>query len=236
VNDDYPRIEEASTEDTVLIGCPTYSGLAGCLDEYLDAYAAFVWPKRRLMLVDNSDGPEYAASIKERVEALGGRVAHIKPSNDWEDTFSRSWGVLLQHARWNGYKWILSLEQDVILPPLGVDTLLNVAGYTHSPFVTHTYPYHNGKPGWYQGLGCTLIRTELVGYALDYTYQRIPAVEAAIYDAAKRGSHVVLHRLLDVRHLDARDGTWNFTSTTTDEVAVGIETAWPDIRRDASVA
>lgn len=230
------RIDEAPVEDTVLVGCPTYSGLAEVLDEYLAAYAAMAWPHRRLMLVDNSDGPEYARSIKEKVEAVGGRVAHIQPSADWEDTFSRSWGVLLQHARWNGYKWILSLEQDVIVPPLTLDTLLNVAGYVKAPFVTHTYPYHNGKPGFYQGLGCTLMRTELVGYALDYTYARIPAVEGAIYDAAKRGSHVVLHRLLDIEHRDARDGTWTFESTTSDEIAVGIEAAWPDVRADVARA
>jgi hypothetical protein len=228
-----PAIPEGFIEDTVLVGCPTYSGLSAVLDEYLDAYSQFEWPKRRLMLVDNSDGPEYARSIKDKVEKVGGTVRHIEPSKDWEDTFSRSWGVLLQHARWNGYTWVLSLEQDVILPPLGLDTLLNVAGYVKAPFVTHTYPYHNGKPGWYQGLGCTLMRTELLGYALDFTYQRIPAVEAAIYDAAKRGSHVVLHRLLDIKHRDARDGTWNFEGTTSDEIAVGIEAAWPDMRVDA---
>jgi hypothetical protein len=229
-------IVDGPLDDTVLVGCPTYSGLADCLDEYLAAYAALKWPHRKLMLVDNSDGPEYAASIKDRVEAVGGTVKHIQPSSDWEDTFSRAWGVLATHAKWNGYTWVLSLEQDVILPPLGLDTLLNVAGYVKAPFVTHTYPYHNGKPGFYQGLGCTLIRTELLAFALDYTYARIPAVEAAIYDAAKRNSHVVLHRLLEIKHLDTRTGTWNFEGTSSDEIAVGIEQDWPTFRAKEAVA
>ena len=232
---DEPQIElkDAPLDDTVLVACPTYSGLEGCLDEYLDAYAAFRWPHRKLLLVDNSDGPEYARSIKEKVAKVGGEVKHIQPSSDWEDTFSRAWQVIATHAKWNGYTWILSLEQDVICPPLTVDTLLNVAGYVKAPFVTHTYPYHNGKPGFYQGLGCTLFRTELMCYALDYTYTRIPAVEGAIYDAAKRNSHVVLHRLLDIKHLDTRTGTWAFAGgTTSDEIAVGIEQSFPDMRRD----
>ena len=224
--------DDPTLDDTVLVGCPTYSGLASCLDEYLEAYKAMVWPSRRLILVDNSDGPEYARSIKDKVEAVGGLVKHVEPSSDWEDTFSRSWGVIAQHAKWNGYKWVWSLEQDVICPPLTLDTLLNIAGYVKAPFVTHTYPYHAGKPGFYQGLGCTLFRTELLSYALEYTYTRIPAVEAALYDAAKRNSHVVLHRLLDIRHLDSRDGTWTFEGVTSDEIAIGIEAAFPDMRVD----
>jgi hypothetical protein len=58
--------------------------------------------------------------------------------------------------------------------------------------------------------------------ALDVTYKRIPHVEAAIYDCAKRNSHVVLHNLLEIDHLDA-DRSWNFEGVSNDEVAVGIE-------------
>lgn len=211
--------------DTVLVGCPTYSGLANCLDEYLEAYASQQWPNKRLILVDNTDdGGEYAASIVDKVEAVGGTVRRVEPSSDWEDTFERSWGVMQMHAKWNGYTWILSLEQDVILRnSLSIDTLLNVATYVRAPFVTHTYPYHGGKPGFYQGLGCTLIKTELVTLALDVVYKRMPHVEAAIYDCAKRNSHVVLHQLLEIDHVDADDRYWQFEGVSNDEVAVGIE-------------
>jgi len=211
--------------DSVLIGCPTYSGLAGCLDEYLAAYDAFTWSRRTLMLVDNTnDDGKYAASIRAKVEAVPGRtLKRINPSSDWEDTFCRSWNVLLSHALWNGYTWVLSLEQDVICPPLTVDTLLNVACYIKAPFVTHTYPYHGGKPGFYQGLGCTLMKTELLHGALEYAYKRQPTVEGSIYDVAKRNSHAVLHQLLPIEHRDAPDRHWQFEKTTNDEVAVGIE-------------
>jgi hypothetical protein len=218
-------------QDTVLVGCPTYSGLSSCLDEYLGAYEAFHWPRRRLMIVDNTDdGGKYAASIKSRVEAVGGTLRRIEPSQDWEDTFNRAWSLILTHALWNGYTWVLSLEQDVICPPLTIDTLLNVAGYIRAPFVTHTYPYHGGRTGFYQGLGCTLMKTELLHGALNYAYKRLPTVEGAIYDVAKRNSHAVLHQLLDIQHRDDPNRHWQFEGTTnddtpipSDEITIGIE-------------
>lgn len=226
---------EFHEEDTVLVGCPMYAGMASVLDEYLEAYSALQWPKRKLMLVDNTDdGGEYAASIRPKVEAVGGEVKRVVPSDDWEDTFHRCWSVLQVHAQWNGYTWFLSLEQDVIVPPLTLDAMLNVAGYCKAPFVLHTYPYHNGKPGFYQGLGCTLIKTELLTVALESVYTRIPFVEAAIFDAAKRGSHVVLHRLLDVQHRDPTGTIWRFSGASQDEVTVGIESAWPHMAPKAS--
>jgi len=212
-------------QDTVLVACPTYSGLSGCLDEYLQAYDAFVWSRRTLMLVDNTnDGGAYARSIQGKVESVPGRsLKRVEPSPDWEDTFYRSWLVILTHAQWNGYTWVLSLEQDVICPPLTLDTLLNAAGYIKAPFVTHTYPYHNGRAGYYQGLGCTLMKTELLQGALTYAYKRLPSVEGSIYDVAKRNTHAVLHQLLPIQHRDDPSRHWQFQKTTSDEIAVGIE-------------
>lgn len=210
--------------DTVLVGCPTYSGLEPCLDEYLEAYKNLKWPRRNLMLVDNTaDDGEYAASVKEKIENAGGMIRRIVPSKDWEDTFNRAWNLILTHALWNGYTWVWSLEQDVIVPELTLDTMLNVATYIKAPFVTHTYPYHGGKPGFYQGLGCTLMKTELLEGALSYAYKRIPTVEGAIYDVAKRNSHAILHQLLPIEHRDGDKRHWQFEGTTNDEVAIGIE-------------
>jgi len=216
---------EGQDFDTVLVGCPTYDGLSESLDEYLDAYDAFKWPNRSLVLVDNTnDSGGYAETIKEKVQSKPGRMLkRINPSADWEDTFYRSWSVILNHANWNGYTWVFSVEQDVICPPLTLDTLLNVAGYIKAPFVTHTYPYHHGKPGFYQGLGCTLIKTTLLQAALDFAYKRLPTVEGAIYDVAKRNSHAVLHQLLDIQHRDSDKRHWQFEGCSNDEVAVGIE-------------
>lgn len=189
--------------DRVLVACPTYNGLSDHLDAYLAAYEAFHWPERRLLLVDNTpDGGAYSLEITPRVEAVGGMVRHVEPSEDFDDTFAQCWRIISAHAEANGYDWVLSLEQDVIAPPLALDTMLNVAGYCMAPFVVHTVPYHFGKPGYYQGLGLTLMKAELLQGALTVAFRRVPYVEAAIYDVAKRGTHVSLHEMLDVKHLD----------------------------------
>lgn len=189
--------------DSVLVGCPTYSGLSDHLDTYLAAYSALKWPEKRLILVDNTrDGGAYSLSITPKVEAVGGMVRHIDPSDDFNDTFFQCWRLISSHAEANGYDWVLSLEQDVIVPPLTLDAMLNVAGYCVAPFVVHTVPYHFGKPGYYQGLGLTLMKSELLWGALNVAFKRVPFVEAAIYDVAKRGTHVSLHEMLDVKHLD----------------------------------
>jgi hypothetical protein len=213
------------SDDSVLIGCPTYKGLDSCLDEYLAAVDALEWKNRRLILVDNTDDEgEYAFSIAPKVEAMGGTVKHVPRSKDWEDTFFRSWCVIANHAEFNGYDWVFSLEGDVIVPPLTLDTMLNVAGYITAPFVTHTYPYHNGREGFYQGLGCTLMKTGLLTVALSSRYKEVPAVEAAIYDVAKRNSHASLHQLLDIKHVDPEGRYWKFERVMNDEVAVEVET------------
>jgi hypothetical protein len=67
------------------------------------------------------------------------------------------------------------------------------------------------------------MKTELLHGALTYAYKRLPTVEGAIYDVAKRNTHAVLHQLLDIEHRDDKSRHWQFQKTTNDEIAVGIE-------------
>jgi hypothetical protein len=197
-------------EDTVLVACPTYSGLADCLDAYLDAYENFRWPKRELLLVDNTgDGGKYADSLKAR----GLNVVHIDPDKQFQTTFSNSWYEIQKYANEKSFKWVLSIEQDVICPPLTIDTLLNVAGYIQAPFVTHTYPYHFGVNGLYQGLGCTLILTDLLNLAMEVN-RKENIVEGSIYQVAKSRTHTSLTGLLDIKHLDGAGRYWQYDDET----------------------
>lgn len=214
-------------EDKVLVACPTYSGLSASLDRYIAAYRELVWPNRGLLLVDNTrDGGVYARDvIAPHMDGERMMVRHIEPSDTFEETFFNSWKVMLAHAEANGYQFILSLEQDVIVPPLGLDALLNIAGYCRSPFVAHMYPFHHGRAGLYEGLGCVLMATRLVKTALEVTYREVPYVEAALYDCATRVNRVTLRDLFEIEHLDfGPEKTWQYDVDDPDpSVAVVIE-------------
>lgn len=194
-------------EDSVLVAAPTYRGKDYALDRYQAAYEAFEWPERSLLLVDNTrDGGEYAQSLRDRGIP---KVLRVEPTFDFEETFTMCWREVLRVALDEEWKFVLALETDVIGPPLLVDTLLNIAGYCHSPFVTVTYPYHDGRlREYYQGLGCLLMSTELLALAMrkcdeeDTPWSGL--VEGAVYETGKHHTHVSLHEYpgLRLEHLD----------------------------------
>lgn len=193
--------------DSVLVACPTYKGLEDLLDQYLTSYNAFSWQNRELLLVDNTkDNGVYTETLRQK----GLNVIHIEPTDSFQDTFALCWQEIARYASERNVRWVFSLEQDVICPPLTLDTLLNVAGYVQTPFVTHTYPYHFGAKGLYQGLGCTLILRELLDKAMTELRENKLLVEEAIYKLAVRQSHVSLTGLLDIKHLDGQKGYWQF--------------------------
>ena len=207
----------------VLVAAPTYIGKDYALDEYLSAYNHFVWDDRALMLVDNTrDNGEYAAHLRELHVPI---VKREEPTRDFEETFSRCWRRILEEAQRGEWTWILSLESDVIGPPLLLDTLLNAAIYCQAPFVTHCYPYHDSRryTEYYQGLGCVLMTTELLAKAFElHDDPDSPAhgiIEGAVYEVAKGNTHISFAQLLPMRHLDApgggaTDGGWDWDEIT----------------------
>ena len=193
--------------DSVLVAAPTYRGKRYCLVHYLEAYDEFTYPNRDLLLVDNTgDEGKYADWMRREFNVA---VEHIEPDAEFEVTFLQAWEIIAAYAVEHQYGWVLSLEQDVIGPPLLIDTLLNAAAYLGAPFVTHSYPFHDGKEGFYQGMGCTLMSTGLLKRAMEYVHEDVPVkglVEGAIYEVARRGSQIALKDLLPLTHLDG-DGT-----------------------------
>lgn len=204
-------------EDTALVACPTYAGLADCVDEYLKAYREFRYQHRRLLLVDNTrDDGAYAEQLRAKCADIdGATVLHVDPSRDFQETFKRCWQEILKHAQEIDFRWVLSIEQDVICSPMTIDTLLNAAGYVGAPFVTHTYPYHWGVNGLYQGLGCTLMHRDLLAQAMQ-TVEAEPRglVEGAIYKVAAGNTHVSMTRVLEIRHLDGQLRYWQYDAET----------------------
>jgi len=190
--------------DQVLVACPTYLGKSYALDEYIQAYNHFTFPHRGLYMVDNTGtGLRYY----EHLKSLNVACDHIPPTNDWQETFAMCWKRITQYAKENGYKWVASIEQDNICPPMTLDILLNVAGYCKAVHVAHSYPWHQfqtDKGGVLIGLGCNLLSVELLEKIFEQEKWITDSFEAESY-AYPEFNHLVMveiDHMIDVRHLD----------------------------------
>ena len=193
--------------DNVLVACPTYMGKKYALEAYILAYNDIIYPYRGLFMVDNTgDSLKYY----EHLMKLGVACDHINPTNDFQETFAMCWKRIYKYAKDNKYKWIMSIEQDNIVPPLTVDTMLNLAGYVSAVHVAHSYPWHKcqSDTGVFTGLGCNLILTELLDKVFNRPKWITDAFESEVNVYAQSNGLVTLdvYNLLDIRHLDDEIG------------------------------
>lgn len=196
---------EAKLDEKVLVACPTYRGKAYALEAYISAYNDFGWPQRGLYMVDNSgDGLKYF----DHLRSLNVDCDHIQPSRSWQETFARAWKKITLKAVEGKYRWVASIEADVICPPLTLDILMNVAAYCKALHVAHSYPWHPDQTkcagAKLIGLGCNLISVELLERLFTREVWLTDAIESEIYEYPKvlGVPTVELHNLIDVRHLD----------------------------------
>lgn len=193
--------------ERVLVACPTYEGKRYALTPYLQAFEDFAYPYKGLFLVDNTGmGLDYFEELK----GLHIPCDHIQPNNNFQETFARSWKRILREALDKKYEWVCSIEQDNICPPLTLDILLNIAGYLRAVHVSHSYPWHSFQQdeGVIIGLGCNLILTDLLKRIFDQEQWHTDAFESELYDYPHRHrlTSVEVHRLIDIRHLDGKEG------------------------------
>lgn len=192
--------------DRVLVACPTYRGKAYALEAFVNAYNNFTFPHRGLYMVDNTgDSWEYFEHLKR----LGVPCDYEPPERDWQKTFARCWKRIWMRARNLGYQWVASIEQDVIAPPLTLDILLNVAGYTKAMHVAHSYPWHKhqSEHGVLIGLGCNLIHVELLTAIFEQEKWLTDALESETYayPQFKGITMLEIHHLIDLKHLDGTE-------------------------------
>ncbi len=107
--------------DNVLVGCPTFEGYEYCLQEYLRGIQTISTKKFDVLLVDNSKTDSYT----KRIKASGLNVVHIDWNNNVHERLAESRNVLREETLSKGYSHFLSLEQDVIPPPFGLERLLS---------------------------------------------------------------------------------------------------------------
>ena len=216
---------ESVSTDSVMVACPTYRGKAYALESYIRAYNDFTFPYRSLFMVDNTGtGLDYY----EHLKSLKVPCDHINPETDWQKTFAMCWKRIWKEAVKRNVKWVASLEQDNIAPPLTIDVLLNVAGYCNAVHVAHSYPWHKTQSdmGMLIGLGCNLVNVELLTaiFAQDKWYT--DAIESEIYEYPKINgmTSVEIHSLLKIKHLDCEDGSefYHFTKEELPEFTKGF--------------
>jgi glycosyltransferase involved in cell wall biosynthesis len=128
----------------VLVGCPTYEGYGYCLDEYAAAVKMLTFKDIDVVLVDNSQGDDYADKIK----TFGVKVLRSPHMNDVRERIVVARNKLRDYFLQGDYEYFLSLEQDVIPPPDVLERLMRhkqlvVSGVYYKEFVT-TYT-HQGK-------------------------------------------------------------------------------------------
>lgn len=192
-------------DEKVLVACPTYRGKAYALEAYIRAFNDFTWPQRSLYMVDNTgDGLKYFDHLK----SLNVDCEHIQPSRDWQETFARSWKKIMRKAVDGKYRWVASIEADVICPPLTLDILMNIAAYCKALHVAHSYSWHSNQTkcagARLIGLGCNLISVEILEKLFAREVWLTDAIESEIYEFPKvlGVPTVEIHNLIDVRHLD----------------------------------
>lgn len=198
-------------QDNVLVACPTYKGKSYSLEAYISAYNNFTYPHKGLFMVDNTgDGMKYF----EHLKSLKVPCDYVPPDKTWQKTFAMCWKRITREAKDKGYRWVASIEADNICPPLTLDALLNVAGFTRSVHVAHSYLWHeitqavHNTPARLIGLGCNLILTDLLVEVFKQKKWPSDSFEAEIYAYPQRHgmTTIEIHNMLDVRHSEARPG------------------------------
>ena len=215
----------------VLVACPTYDGKAYALDAYLASYRAQDYPERDLLLVDNSPNEDYA----RRIAGEGVSVIRIARRETFERTFAEAWAVITQVAYEAGYPWVLSWEQDILLPSGAMKNLVEYADRRDLRLLAHGYDTRpsvsaatNGREVWEAEYGITLISTDVL-----YSYFTSPTAGAKDTTMIEEWSQLAgkfecIYGLTQSVHLDDDKGNyWPFDSSDVRNVMLVREESAP---------
>lgn len=158
-------------EPKVLMTCPTWEGEGYALKQWADAYHAQTYKNRGALQVDNSNGPVQGGNLHYthliRGQGIHAIWQHTRFPFMW-DTFEIAWTeYILPYAHENGYDFVFCVEADVIIPPDGMEKMVDAAAmYSERmgkpAYVTQRY-HPRGQDGpnfWWDTLGCSLFPVE----------------------------------------------------------------------------
>jgi hypothetical protein len=190
-------------DERILVAAPTHESKSYCIDEYLFAYDAFRYKDKYLVFCDNTGGdkPGWRSEIRDKLPK-GADILQSCKSDDILHTVNMAWIEILKYARGVGYPYIMSIESDVICPPGTLDFMFGVMRDFDAAVVGHSVPHTDRKKDFMTtALGCTLMKTDAVGYP----EPGFPAFEGTVYNVPRsRGDKIVLlDNFLDIKHLDS---------------------------------
>jgi len=196
---------------SVLVAAPTYAGKGYALDAYLAAYSALDYPSKELLLIDTTVGSE---SYFMRLDFLGVKVGRLEPHDHFGTTHFCALRSIYNYAVERGFGFILSLEQDVIVPPKALRKMMRKMLADDLCVLIHTYPPResSGWEGAMAEMGCTLMRTHDMGMALDYVESQYPVglnFSQVLEQVADKSA--IVRDLFKAQHLDGPDTPWLFT-------------------------
>lgn len=134
----------------ILIACANYSCKEYAMQRWLDAVDNLDWPNKRMLLVDNSDTPEFYERWCERVSMIRIELQR-EPMNR---RIALSMERIRQEFLASDATYWLNLESDVIAPPETIRVLLKHG--QQACWTSHNYPDRTNPEQGMSGFGCSL--------------------------------------------------------------------------------
>jgi len=214
-----------SLKPKILVGCPTCNLYEYCLDEYLQTARNLSYPNYDLLIIDNSQDPEYHKKIKEAI-----KDEYIEPAIK---RIVNSRNILRKYALENNYDFFLSLEQDVIPPKDIIERMLKhkkkaISGVVFSKFQGKVLPLLWKEDGddlkFYQldeieperlekirtcGLGSLLIHKDILK-EIEFRYEKDKNCFDDMFfcnDLKKKGFSLYVDTSIKCKHL-IKNKTW----------------------------
>lgn len=144
----------------ILIGTPVHESKDYSMERWLQAVSKLEYPSD-LLLVDNSDHPEYVGKLHAYCQKFGitnYQLVHIKvrPDTILDEKLALSREVIRKTILDQGYDAWFSLECDVIAPPNALSKLVGLLD--NYWMVSHVYPSRDDPNQTNEQLGIALIK------------------------------------------------------------------------------
>ena len=104
----------------VLIGCPTSETFDYCLDEFLNGIKSQTYKNHDLLIVDNSKTDNYLKKLK----SLGINAIKGPHKEDYRERITLSRNMMVDKALEGNYDYLLSIDQDIVLPKDAIEKLM----------------------------------------------------------------------------------------------------------------